>query len=162
MYGDPHALRARARELDLRADDVDRTAAGLRSRAHATQWVSSAAEAHRAHVDTSARALETAADHLRAAADELRRHADRLQEVLDAIAHAERVAAHWFSAAQSWVSAGLHAVEGAVVGAFHHLTGSAPVPPWHGWRWTPGSLPVPGHVDWLDVLAHVEGRSWRP
>jgi chromosome segregation ATPase len=158
VYGDPTALLHRARELDDRVEDLLHSARTMRTRAARTAWVGIAAQAHRDAVDQAARRLERAAARLAEAAEALRDHVRELRHRLAAIEAAEAIARMWFHAAQSWLSAGAH----AVVDGVRHLLGSGPVPPWHGWRWTPTTLPPLGHLDWIDVADHVRTSSWRP
>lgn len=158
MYGDPHALLRRACELDDRVEDLQQSARTLRTRAAHTVWVGIAAQAHRDAVDQAARGLERVAARLADAAEALREHVRVLQHRIAAIEAAQAIATMWFHAAQHWLSAGAH----AVVDGVRHLFGDAPVPPWHGWRWTPTSLPPLGHLDWLDVAEHVHASAWRP
>lgn len=158
MYGDPTALLHRARELDDRVEDLRQSARTLRTRAAHTAWVGVAAQAHRDAVEHAARGLERVAARLADAADALREHAGVMRHRIAVIEAAEAVARLWFHAAQSWLSAGAH----AVVDGVRHLLGSGPVPPWHGWRWTPSTLPVTGHLDWLDVADHVRASAWHP
>ena len=158
MYGSPKALVRRARELDDRVEDLRETARSMRTRATHTAWVGLAVEAHRRSVEDAARSLERVADRLADAADALRAYAHEVVNTLALIDAAQAVARHWFHAAQNWLSAGAH----AVVDGVQHLFGGGRTPPWHGWGWTPATLPELGHVDWLDVVAHVNASGWRP
>lgn len=144
MYGDPDHLRADAARLESAADDLRRTALGMRRRAAATGWESTAAEAHRDAVDRLARRVERAASALDEAARVLRAHADEVAHRLALIRWAERRARAWFARAESAFGHAVHS-------ALRVLDAVTPDPPWSAWPWHPHRLPVPGHVDWLDV-----------
>ena len=158
MYGDPQALLRRACELDDRVEDLQQTARTLRHQAAHTAWVGIAAQAHREAIDQATHRLELAAARLGEAAAALRAHAWQIRHHIAAIEAAEALARVWFHEAEGWLGAGAHAI---VVGV-RHLLGDAPLPPWHGWRWSPSNLPPLGHLDWLNVADHVAASPWRP
>jgi hypothetical protein len=105
------------------------------------------------------RELEAVAARLDSAAGVLLRHAAAVERHLHEIAVIERAATTWFGGQvrrlESVASGALHALEdplGAVAGVVEH-------PPWEGWRWSPRTLPAPGHKDWLEVGRFLRSRG---
>ncbi|GAB3195800.1 hypothetical protein GCM10027062_03530 [Nocardioides hungaricus] len=86
MYGDTTAIRALARRLRERADEIRDLAADLSTRADSVPWTGLAADAMRAHASGRVHALlRTAALHDEAA-EAVERHArevDRRTDLLD-------------------------------------------------------------------------------
>ena len=85
MIGEPGAIRALARPLRLRAEEIRELAARLTRQADATPWEGMAAEAMRGAVRRSSGALHRTADLHDEAADALERHADRVATALAVI-----------------------------------------------------------------------------
>lgn len=91
MYGDTTTIRALARRLRERADEIRDLAAGLGASARDVAWDGLAADAMRAHVETRVHALFRAACLHDDAADALDRHArevDLVKHVLHEIGEA--------------------------------------------------------------------------
>lgn len=85
MYGDTTAIRALARRLRERADEIRDLAADLATRTDAVPWTGLAADAMRAHTGVRVGGLRRTARLHDDAAEALERHArevDRLQELV--------------------------------------------------------------------------------
>ena len=85
MIGDPGAIRALARPLRRRADELHTLSDRLVDQARATSWQGVAADAMRVAVGASANGLRRTADLHDEAADALERHADHVAAALAAI-----------------------------------------------------------------------------
>jgi hypothetical protein len=83
MYGDTTTIRALARRLRERGDEIRDLAAGLTASARDVAWDGLAADAMRAHVETRVRALHRTACLHDDAADALDRHAREVDLVED-------------------------------------------------------------------------------
>ena len=85
MYGDTTTIRALARRLRERADEIRDLATDLTARADAVPWTGLAADAMRAHAGVRLASLLRTARLHEDAAEALERHArevDRLKELL--------------------------------------------------------------------------------
>ena len=85
MYGDTTTIRALARRLHERADEIRDLAADLTTRADGVPWTGLAADAMRAHTGVRVGGLLRTAGLHDDAAEALERHArevDRLEELL--------------------------------------------------------------------------------
>jgi hypothetical protein len=135
VYGDTAVIRALARGMRERAEDLRVEAGELAGRAEAVPWTGLAADSMRRLARDHAHLLQGCADAHDAAADALDRHArevDRLKELIAAIEH--RV---------------LHLV-GAASGGLAGLVGH--VLPDAFDRWAHDFDPPPhGSLAWLDV-----------
>ncbi len=142
MYGDPDAIRARARELRTTAADIEVEGRLLLGLAEACPWTGFAADAVRARCDLQVVELKRcAATHL-LAADALDRHADQVERLQRLIAWIEQ-RVHGLVAEARERLAGLAGKVADVVGDL------VPDP-------VDGVLdrfvaPPSGHRDWLDV-----------
>jgi hypothetical protein len=85
MYGDTTTIRALARRLRERGDEIRDLAAGLAASAREVAWDGLAADAMRTHVETRVRALYRSARLHDDAADALDRHAREVDLVTDAL-----------------------------------------------------------------------------
>jgi methyl-accepting chemotaxis protein len=83
MYGDTTTIRALARRLRERGDEIRDLAAGLGASARDVAWDGLAADAMRTHVETRVRALYRTACLHDDAADALDRHAREVDQVKD-------------------------------------------------------------------------------
>ena len=83
MYGDTTTIRALARRLRERADEIRELAAGLSAGARDVAWDGLAADAMRTHVETRVRALYRTACLHDDAADALDRHARQVDLLED-------------------------------------------------------------------------------
>lgn len=84
MYGDTTTIRALARRLRERADEIRDLAVGLAASAREVDWQGVAADAMRTHVETRVRALHRTARLHEDAADALDRHAREVDLIEDA------------------------------------------------------------------------------
>ena len=94
MYGDTTTIRALARRLRERADEIRDLAAGLTTSAREVAWDGLAADAMRTHVETRVRALYRSACLHDDAADALDRHAHEVDRVKDLIHQLKEAAEH--------------------------------------------------------------------
>ena len=85
MYGDTTTIRALARRLRERADEIRDLAAGLTASAREVDWRGVAADAMRTHVETRVLALHQTARLHEDAADALDRHAREVDVVKAAL-----------------------------------------------------------------------------
>lgn len=86
MYGDTTSIRALARRLHERADEIRDLAATLTTRTDSVPWSGLAADAMRLHAADRVCALQRTATLHDEAADAIERHArevDRLKDLLD-------------------------------------------------------------------------------
>jgi hypothetical protein len=90
MYGDTSVIRAHARRLHERADDIRAEADALLAAAEAVRWSGLAADAMRRVTREHAAALRGCAETHHRAADALDRHARQVDHVKDLIASIER------------------------------------------------------------------------
>lgn len=127
MYGDTGTIRALARQLHRRGQDLREAADDLLGHARTVAWAGLAADAMRELATDHARRLAACADAHEAAADALERHAREVDHVKELIAAAERRALGLLDALPDTVG---------------HWLGH-PEPPAHGSR------------DWLDVRLPV-------
>jgi hypothetical protein len=88
MYGDTTTIRALARRLRERADEIRDLAAGLSTSAREVDWQGVAADAMRDHVRCRVLALHAAAGLHDDAADALERHARAVDLVKDLLTDA--------------------------------------------------------------------------
>ncbi|GAA1150610.1 putative T7SS-secreted protein [Nocardioides aquiterrae] len=92
MYGDTTTIRALARRLRERGDEIRDLAAGLGASARDVAWDGLAADAMRTHVEARVRALYRAACLHDDAADALDRHAREVDHVKDLLHDLEEAA----------------------------------------------------------------------
>lgn len=85
MYGDTTTIRALARRLRERADEIRDLAAGLTTSAREVAWQGVAADAMRRHVESRVLALHRTARLHEDAADALDRHAREVDLVKDLV-----------------------------------------------------------------------------
>ncbi|HEU5037904.1 MAG TPA: hypothetical protein VFT70_12935 [Nocardioides sp.] len=85
MYGDTSTIRALARRLRERADEIRDLAVGLTTSARDVAWDGLAADAMRTHVETRVRALRRTACLHEDAADALDRHASEVDLLKDLV-----------------------------------------------------------------------------
>lgn len=156
MYGDPERLFALANAVEAKETELRRRVVELRRVAAGTQWQSAAARKHRERLEHDLAAVLRCADRLSTAGDELRAHATVVAERIAMIAAAEREVRQWFAAAAGSLARRVDDVLDELGDLADAIT------PWDGWRWRPESLPVPGHVDWLDAARLVGSSPWQP
>jgi hypothetical protein len=131
MYGDTTVIRALARSMRQRADD-------LSGRAESTRWTGVAADAMRRAADDHARGLRLCAAAHEQAADALDRHARAVDRVKELIAHIEH-----------GVLGLLDSAESGLTGLVGHLVPDHLDPVAH---WALHFDPPPhGSLAWLDV-----------
>ena len=94
MFGDPTAIRAHARALRRRADEIHQLAQHLHATGETVAWQGVAADAMRTAVRHSAGGLRRTASLHEDAADALEHHAHRVGVVRDAIDDAAHALAH--------------------------------------------------------------------
>jgi hypothetical protein len=135
VYGDTGVIRAHARRMHERADDIRHDAVALLAQAEAVAWTGLAADAMRQLARRHAAALESCAIAHDDAAGALERHAVEVDRVKDLIAGIEHRAWGLLDSAASGL--------GGLVG--HVLPDAVD-------RWAHDFDPPPhGSVDWLDV-----------
>jgi len=139
MYGDTAVIRALARRMRARADDLRTEARELVGRAEGVTWTGLAADSMRRVARDHAHLLQRCADAHEAAADTLDRHAREVDRVKDLIADAERRVLHLLES----TSGGLGGLVGHVVG---HVLPHA----FDSWTRT-FDPPAHGSLAWLDV-----------
>lgn len=91
MYGDPDRIRALARALRDRAEDIRGQADRLAARAEAVAWTGQAADAMRARARAGAGGLRRTAGLHEEAAHALERHARAVADVLEEIDRVEHL-----------------------------------------------------------------------
>jgi hypothetical protein len=140
MYGDTDVVRALARQVRARGDDIRAEAGDLLARAEAVAWSGLAADAMRRLARDHAGGLRRCADEHDAAADALDRHAREVDHLEEVIAAVERRARHLLESA----GGGLAGLVGRVVpDSVDHWLSSFEAPP-HGSReWLDVRLPSP-------------------
>jgi hypothetical protein len=94
MFGDTSAIRAMARSMHLRADDLRAEADELAGRTEAVPWTGLAADAMRRAAGRHAAGLRSCAAAHDGAAEALDRHAHEVDRRKDLIAGAESRAYH--------------------------------------------------------------------
>ena len=139
MYGDTGAIRAHARRLHGRAEEIRALAVCLWQQAEAVPWTGLAADAMRETAREHAAALQACGDAHARAAEALERHAREVDRVKDLIASIER---HVLSAVDSMTS--------GVAGVVGHVVPDSLD------RWASSFDPPPhGSLAWLDVRVPV-------
>jgi hypothetical protein len=135
MYGDTGVVRALARQLRERADEIGREADDLAGRAERVGWSGLAAEAMRHLVRDHAAGLRACACAHEDAAEALERHAREVDRVKELIAAVEHRVAHVLAS----VAGGLAGfVSDVLPDSLEHWAAQFDPPP-HG------------SVEWLDV-----------
>jgi hypothetical protein len=135
MYGDTDVIRALARKMRSRGDDIRAEADDLLARAEAVPWSGLAADAMRRLARDHAGSLRRCAGEHESAAEALDRHAREVDHLVEVIAAIERKVRHLLDSAAGGL-AGLvgHLVPDSLDHWLHHFD-----PPPHGSR------------EWLDV-----------
>jgi uncharacterized protein YukE len=135
MYGDSGTIRAHARRMHERAEEIRAEAAALGSLVAGVGWTGVAADAMRQVTGQHVAGLRRCADIHDRAADALERHARQVDHVTDLIARIER---HVLGVLDSAAS--------GVAGLVAHVVPD-PVD-----RWARDFEPLPhGSLAWLDV-----------
>jgi chromosome segregation ATPase len=160
LYGDPDELDRIATQLEQRAEEVRSRGGELATKAEATRWKSTAAERCRETIRGDRSDLERAAKRLDEAAALLRRHAQEVRELLASIKRIEEAVVGWFNQAIDRFNRAVERFNAAVESAFQTMgevlgaggeRPAPPEPPWGSWPYQPGSLPLPGDKEWLDI-----------
>ncbi len=139
MYGDTTVVRALARRMRARADDLRTEARELVGRTEAVTWTGLAADSMRSLARDHAHLLQRCADAHEAAADTLDRHAREVDRVKDLIAAAERRVLHL-----------LESTSGGLGGLVGHMVGHVLPDAFERWA-RDFDPPAHGSVAWLDV-----------
>lgn len=139
-YGDPDALDAAARQLTADSQAVRARSRAVAASVAAMRWEGTAAAAFRRTVEEDADALHRAARELEQAAAALREHVAEVRARLARIRALEDAVTGWFDDRLRSLRAGPQAVADAV---------------------TPGHLPDPGDMAWLEVGDYLRSRGVR-
>lgn len=146
MYGDPHAIRARARQLRTTAAEIEVQGRLLLGLCGACPWTGFAADAARARCETQVAELQRCATAHTAAADALDAHAAEVERLQELISRIEETVAGLVGEARDRLAA----LAGRVGEALGGLIGDLVPDPVD--RLLDRFVPPPaGHRDWLDV-----------
>ena len=147
--GSPENIRQEARRLRRQADDVESTAARVRS-GSGVEWVGTASERYRERLRGHAREIEETRQRIVATADRLDELADTLEERQRAIARATELVEDAIGSARRTLGHLAGAVWDELTGAEKEAERAA-----RGLLDTVRDLPAPGHPDWLELAERV-------